>query len=188
MNSVSLSGTDLSLLRRVQNHEPTAWRQFVELYGPHIFAWARRFGLSEHDAADVTQETLLSVAGGIQGFKKLSDSSSLRGWLWTIARNKTRDVQRRRHAGDQPMPDIPDDKPADTDPEESREIFRLLQRGLAQVQAVVEPRTWQAFWLVVVEGQSTADVAGQLGMNANQVRQCRSRMLRRLRDQLGDSF
>jgi RNA polymerase sigma-70 factor (ECF subfamily) len=63
-----------------------------------------------------------------------------------------------------------------------------LHRGLAQVQAEFEPRTWQAFWMVVVEGRSPADVAAALGISANSVRQAKSRILRRLRAELGDDL
>ncbi len=190
------SVTDLSLLRRVQQHDPESWRQFVELYGPLVFAWARRLGMSEHDAADVTQETMLSVSRAIQGFTSNRDNSSLRGWLWTIVRNKTRDAQRRLREADQTvdaaheqlrLATIPENKPDDSDPDESREVVRLLHRGLAQVKAGVEPNTWEAFWLVVVEGLSTDEVAGRLEMSPNHVRQCRSRILRRLRDLLGET-
>ncbi len=191
----SSGGTDLSLLERVKDRDPEAWRQFVQLYGPMIFAWARRFGMPEHDAADVTQETMLAVSRAIGGFQRTTDGATLRGWLWTIARNKARDVHRRRRNIEQTTDGSPDDlgqlamperKPDDSDPAESRELLLLLHRGLAQVQGSVEQRTWQAFWLTVVDARDTDEVAESLGMTSNHVRQCRSRVLRRLRDLLGD--
>lgn len=62
----------------------------------------------------------------------------------------------------------------------------LVRRAVAQVQAEFEPRSWQAFWRSAVEGIATAVVAAELGVTAASVRQSRSRILRRLRQQLGD--
>lgn len=55
------------------------------------------------------------------------------------------------------------------------------------VRSEFEDRTWQAFWRVAVEGHATAEVAADLGITANAVRQAKSRVLRRLRQELGDS-
>jgi RNA polymerase sigma-70 factor, ECF subfamily len=194
INPSSSSSTDVSLVRRVQERQPLAWQQFVELYGPFVFGWARRLGLTEEDAADVTQETFAAVARAIEGFQCRNQDTSLRGWLWTIVRNKTRDWQRRtpddRAAGgsaqQERLLEIPEQMPDDSDPKGSRQLSQLLQRGLAQVQDEFAAATWNAFWLHVVEGRSTAEVARELGMTSNYVRQCRSRILRRLREQLGE--
>ena len=49
-----------------------------------------------------------------------------------------------------------------------------------------QEKTWQAFWLTVIEGRSAAALAGELGVSAAAVRQSRSRVLRRLKRELGD--
>ena len=49
-----------------------------------------------------------------------------------------------------------------------------------------EPRTWQAFWLTAVEGRAPKDVADELGMSGGAVRVAKSRVLHRLRAELGD--
>jgi RNA polymerase sigma-70 factor (ECF subfamily) len=54
------------------------------------------------------------------------------------------------------------------------------------MQTEFEERTWQAFWQVVVDGRSPADVAQQLGMSANAVHLARGRVLRRLREEFSD--
>jgi RNA polymerase sigma-70 factor (ECF subfamily) len=56
-----------------------------------------------------------------------------------------------------------------------------LQQAMATLQREVEPKTWQAFWLCVVDQRSTEEVANALAMTPANVRQCRSRVLRRLR-------
>jgi RNA polymerase sigma-70 factor (ECF subfamily) len=62
----------------------------------------------------------------------------------------------------------------------------LRLRALELVRGRVEERTWQAFWLTVMEGQSPVDVAAVLGVSTNVVRMYKSRVLRRLKEQFGE--
>jgi RNA polymerase sigma-70 factor (ECF subfamily) len=183
------------LLRRVQQNDALAWHDFVNLYGPLIFAWTRRGELSPSDAADVTQEVLLSIHRAIDKFDHADGRGTLRGWIWTILRNKINDLHRHRPpaagvGGTNMLRELqllPEQLPDETsDAHENQQVGGLFQRAVAAIQAEFEPRTWQAFWLAVVEGQSTDEIAARLGMSANNVRQARSRVLRRLRDQLGE--
>jgi RNA polymerase sigma-70 factor (ECF subfamily) len=199
LNDSAVASTDSSLVAGLKSRDGGAWRRFVDLYAPWIFSWARRFGLTEVDAADVTQETLLAVYRSIGNFQRVAPGDSFRGWLWTIMRSKISDRRRRAHldagAGGSSaqarlalVPEqIPEAPPEDADQSAEDDARRLLQRALAQVRDEFEERTWRAFWEVVVEGRSPADVAAELGVSANAVRQSKSRVLRRLRAQLGDA-
>ena len=60
----------------------------------------------------------------------------------------------------------------------------LVRRAMEAVRAEVEPSTWQAFWRMTVEGHSSAEVARDLGLSPNAVRQAKYRLLRRLRQEL----
>jgi RNA polymerase sigma-70 factor (ECF subfamily) len=55
-----------------------------------------------------------------------------------------------------------------------------------QVRGDFEEQTWQAFWLTVVEGRSATVLAPELGMTAAAVRQAKARVLRRLKEELGE--
>ena len=56
--------TRQSLLVRIRDkRDGPAWAQFVELYAPLIYGFARKHGLQDADAADLTQEVLRAVAG-----------------------------------------------------------------------------------------------------------------------------
>ena len=53
--------TRASLLLRIRDpQDRMAWEEFVSLYAPLVHAYGRRRGLQDHDAADLTQEVLLS--------------------------------------------------------------------------------------------------------------------------------
>ena len=192
----SSGSTSSSLIRRAQRHDPEAWRRLVALYGPLVFYWCRRSGLTAADAADAFQDVFASVSTAIERFRFDRENVTFRGWLYTITRNKLRDRFRRdaeeiRAAGGteaaQRMRDVPDAwDDASTDPRDRSEMQSLFHRALDLVRGEFEDRTWQAFWRAVVKGDSTAEIAADLGISASAVRQHKSRVLRRLRQELGD--
>jgi RNA polymerase sigma-70 factor (ECF subfamily) len=191
----SESRTSLSLLERVRARDPAAWAQLVNLYGPLVYGWCRRAELQPADAADVGQEVFAAVARAIGGFRHDRPGATFRGWLYVITRNKLRDraaapgavgtggsdAQRRLaevHAG---QPDEATEPGAD--PEEANGRKALCRRAIECIRGEFEPRTWEAFWRVFVDGQAAADVASALGISANAVYLAKSRVLRRLRDE-----
>ncbi|WP_246112841.1 RNA polymerase sigma factor [Allorhodopirellula solitaria] len=88
--------TSTSLLQRVRGGEDAGWRLLTQVYGPIVYGWARRSGCQSADAADVMQETFVAVSRAIGKFDRDRADASFRGWLWTITRNKIRDMARRR--------------------------------------------------------------------------------------------
>ena len=76
---------------------------------------------------------------------------------------------------------IPDDEPSN-----AAQLNQLVHRGLEQVRGEFESTTWVSFWRSAIEGIPTSVVADQLGLTSAAVRQNRSRIMRRLRQQLGD--
>lgn len=192
----STGSTRSSLLLRIQADEPGAWSRLVDLYGPLVYHWCRRHGVDDADAADVFQEVFSAVAKSVGAFTQQRNGGTFRGWLWTITRNKIRDFHRQRAKGieavggthaQQRLEDLPDRLSEDNlDDDDRSETASLFHRALELVRCEFEQRTWQAFWQVAVEGHSTADVAAELGITANGVRQAKSRILRRLRQELGD--
>lgn len=186
MTSLSSPSTDSSLIVRVQRDDPAAWRTFVDLYGPLIYSWCRRKNLAAVDAAEVVQETLLAISRAIPTYD--ATLGRLRGWLWTVTKNKLLDFFRRgpavAAAGGSEMAlllqEVAEQPPPDAEGETS-ELRPLLDRALRQVELEIEPQTYQAFVLVVLRGASTAEAAAQLGLSANSIRQAKSRVLRRLR-------
>src|SRR5690349_2700973 len=90
-----------SLLVRICDvGDSQAWSQFVDLYAPLIYGFARKHGLQDADAADVTQDVLRVVAKTIQRLAYDPQRGSFRGWLFTVVRNKLRNFLARRHPYD----------------------------------------------------------------------------------------
>src|SRR5436309_9644359 len=81
--------TSASLLVRIRDgRDQEAWRQFVKVYAPVVYGFARKRGLQDADAADVMQDVLRRVAGAASRLNYDPARRSFRGWLYTVARNK----------------------------------------------------------------------------------------------------
>jgi RNA polymerase sigma-70 factor (ECF subfamily) len=77
-------------------------------------------------------------------------------------------------------------EPEDVDDESPSQLSELYHRALSLVRTEFEDATWMAFWRVVVDGQSPALVAQELGVSAAAIRQAKSRILRRLKQEVGE--
>jgi RNA polymerase sigma-70 factor (ECF subfamily) len=192
----SSSGTSRSLLERARADDGAAWDRLVALYAPLVLHWCRSRGLQDPDVADVFQEVFLAVATHIGGFRKQQPGDTFRGWLRTITSNKVLDHFRRRQrhpggVGGREAQDRMTLLPAPLHIEEGSVAEVQAERGLFHralelVRDEFEPRTWQAFWKTAVEDRQAADVAADLGMTPGAVRVAKSRVLQRLREELGD--
>lgn len=186
--------TSRSLLRRARARDAEAWQRLSHVYGPLVYQWCRQFGCEPNDAADIVQEVFRLLAQGLDRFDGDRPGATFRGWLWTIARHRLLDAERRKKrrpaavggsSAQQQFQAIPDDCPSEHDPEERRrEQSALVDRALALMRSDFEPRTWQAFWKTTIEDQSAADAGRELEMSVAAVYKAKSRVLRRLREEL----
>lgn len=187
----TISSTSSSLLERAKARDPSAWRWFVAIYSPLVYGWAHRIALQPADAADVMQEVFWAVAENFDQFRSDRQTDSFRGWLWTITRHKLSDHFRLRaksaHAPGgteaylrlQQLPDQPPGSAAARDV-----VGPIARRALRLIQVDFAEKTWRAFWQTTVDGRAPADVAADLGMTMAGVYQAKSRVLRRLRQEL----
>ncbi len=194
MSSTESASTRLSLIDRIRTNDSRAWPEFVALYSPLVAFWCRKQGVPESEINDMAQEVFFSVSRSIDDFQSRQSSGGFRAWLWTITRHKIIDAARRNErmplaqggstalrAAHQ-IPEVLDER----DDSERIEFSNLLYRALEQVQNEFEHKTWQAFWQSTIDNQAVANVAAELDLSNSAVRQYRSRVLRRLRQQLGE--
>ena len=183
------STTSVTLLGRL-SHDPTdqgAWSDFVARYGPKILHWCRRWRLLEADAQDV----LLKLHGLMATFS-YDAARSFRAWLKTLAHHAWRDlVAERRRAGigtgNTQMAALLNNLAAGGDlaGDLQEEFHReLLDLAMARVKARVPSRTWDAFRLTALEGCSGAAVAAQLQMRTAQVYLARSKVKKRIQEEV----
>jgi len=193
----SSDATSSSLLQRVRAQDRAAWERLVSLYGPLVYRWCRQYGLESLDAEDTGQEVFAAVFRKVADFRRQGKGSTFRGWLRVIARNMVCDHLRRQRTGEPPAIGGTDPQnrllqiaAADDESEpiaDASEASQLARRALELLRGEFkDEKKWQAFYCVVVEGQTPAEVAAALNMSVNTVYLTKSRGLRRLREEFGE--
>jgi RNA polymerase sigma-70 factor (ECF subfamily) len=182
-------------LAQVQADQPEAWERLVHLYAPLVLRWCRGTGLQDQDIADIFQEVFQAVVVYVGSFRKEQQGDTFRGWLRRITQNKLRDHFRRRgreargvggSSAQQRLAQLPEPPTVDEiAPDETGERG-LFARALDHIRAEFAEHTWAAFWRTTVEGRAAKDVAVELAMSPGAVRVAKSRVLHRLREELGD--
>ena len=187
--------TRVTLLARIRDgRDADAWREFVQIYGPVVYRFARNRGLQDADAADLMQDVLRSVARNAHRMEYDPARGTFRGWLYTVTRNKIYNfLNGQRHrpkgTGDTDAHERLDATPArDADaPDAEWELEyqrRLSARAMDRVRGEFQPATWRAFWETAVEGKAAGEVGAGLNMSPGAVYVAKSRVIARLRDEV----
>ncbi len=144
-----------------------------------------RFGMTEADAADATQDVLLLAIRTLPSFE-YDKNRSFRAWLKTVLANVWRKQQRTKSRASAPNGDAEQAiAPAEGelfDEVEHRDY--LVRRALQIAEKDFEPTTPKACVEFVMKGRPAADVAGELGITANAVYIAKSRVMRHLRAEM----
>lgn len=176
-------------LRDVQDHE--SWTTFVDTYAPLLYRYCRYRGLQDADAADVTQEVLEQVARSMRTFEYQPERGRFRDWLGTVARHKVSRFQRKSSqayaaAGEGLADEVLNLVVASAPDAEWTDQFnaRILAVALEQIRGGFEATTWRAFEMVWREERPAAEVAGALRVPIEMVYVAKSRVLKRLREEI----
>ena len=189
--------TRRSLLSRLRDlNDSDSWRTFFDTYWRLIYNVARKSGLSDDQAQEVVQETVIAVARRIPEFRYDPTKGSFKQWLLLITRRRIHDHLRRlyrsvpmtpggteelRRRSDALMspgrsPDVEIDAAWE---EEWRE--NLFHAALGRVRQRANPKQYQVFDYCVLQDLPASEVARMLGLNAAQVYLAKHRMSRALK-------
>ena len=184
----SLTRATLLFRLRTSPNDPCAWTEFVQCYGRKIFAWCRAWGLQDADVQDITQTVLLNLTGHLRNFE-YNSSGCFRAWLKTVTHHAWQDYlkkQRRFRPGEsaddllatvESRNDLAK-RLADTFDEE------VLKEAAVRVRLRIQPHTWDAFYLLAIEGYSGAETARRLGMKVGTVFIARRKVQQMLSDEV----
>jgi RNA polymerase sigma-70 factor (ECF subfamily) len=174
-----LLATRRSLVERLTNwQDQQHWQEFFETYWRLIYGVARKSGLTDAEAQDVVQETVITVAKNITKYER--EAGSFRGWLLHITRWRIADQFRKRapgtvqqrtrgtSRGTATIDRIPDgfDVTATWEAEWQRHI---LQAALERLKRKVDAKHYQIFDCLVVKHWAASKVASGLGVSLAQV-------------------
>ncbi|MEL6111019.1 MAG: sigma-70 family RNA polymerase sigma factor [Planctomycetota bacterium] len=165
------------------------WPRLVRIYAPLIYRWCQRSGVQEADASDISQEVMSDVIRAISEYSHDGDAATFRGWLWTITRNRIA-LHFRKWAKSPVAPGGTDalqliEQVPDERPEKPEDVTDLHLRALETLKIDFNEATWTAFWRVVIDRDEAKDVAEDLGVSVWTVYKAKSRVLAKLRSELG---
>ena len=172
----SMCETSSSLIQRLGNQEPRAWRDFSTKYTWMMRRWLRSWEIPIDELDDVLQETFLRVFRSVHTFERLGHGS-FRAWLKEVSRSCWLQVVRKsafkarieyRHLDlDSFVSDeslyLLDHK---IDLLIEQELFDL---AIARTRLYFNDATWDAYRLTMLEGRSGGDTAQSLGISVNLV-------------------
>jgi RNA polymerase sigma-70 factor (ECF subfamily) len=102
-SSKDFAETRQTLLSRLKNwDDQESWRQFFNTYWRLIHSIALKAGLTEEEAQDAVQETIISVAKTMPSFRYDPAQCSFKTWLWHLTQKRIADQFRRRPPGRRP--------------------------------------------------------------------------------------
>jgi RNA polymerase sigma-70 factor (ECF subfamily) len=186
-HSGSALQTNPSLLVRLrETQDQEAWRIFLELYGPVVFQCCRRKSLQHADATDVTQDVLIEVVNSIRTFVYQPEKGRFRDWLWTLTRRRlARFFARVRENRELPLDHDPIEGAVAADAEWSSDFnARVFEMALERARPCFEDSTWNAFRRVWIDDVSPADAAAELQISIDSVYLSKSRVLKRLEEEI----
>jgi RNA polymerase sigma-70 factor (ECF subfamily) len=180
-SETDLLPTRRSLLSRLKNWEDQeSWVVFFDTYWRLIYGFAVKTGLSDAEAQDVVQETVVSVAKRMRHFKYDPAVGSFKSWLLLITRRRIADFHRKRkrevagnppdETGAPPVAEVADSAPAELEVLWETEWQRnLLDAAIQRVRRRVDPKQFQIFDCYVLKQWSPADIIRTLGVTQGQV-------------------
>jgi RNA polymerase sigma-70 factor (ECF subfamily) len=182
--------TPRSLLERVrQTSDGAAWRRLVDLYTPFLQRIVQKFDVWDSDRDDLIQEVFAVVVQEIPAFKHNEQRGAFRLWLRTITVNRLRGALRSRRK--QRATEVVAALNGQADP--TNELEQLWEQEhdahvVRKLMELLEPEfalsTWQAFRRLVLDGVPATQVAAELGISVNAAWIAKSRVLRRLRQEI----
>jgi RNA polymerase sigma-70 factor (ECF subfamily) len=174
------SPTRRSLISRLRDwNDQTSWQEFFDTYWKLIYSVAIKAGLSDQEAEDVVQETVLSVAKKMDGFKYDPAVCSFKGWLLHVTRLRIKDQLRKRlpMAGSlrRTRTTATVERIADPTGDVLESVWdeewekNLVDVALSRVKPRVRPEHYQMFYMSVVQRIGARKVASMLGVSTGQV-------------------
>ena len=200
-NHDELIPTRATLIARLKNwQDQSSWQQFFDTYWRLIYGVARKAGLTEVEAQDVVQETMIAAAKHLPAFKYDPAIGSFKAWLLNMTRWRITDQFRKRgpltpHHARERTDDTTqrtDTVAAVADPAgfcllqtwEDEWRTNLVEAAISNVRRKIDPQKYQIFDLYVNKGWTPEKVAQTLRISTNQVYVAKHRVTQLLKEEV----
>lgn len=170
--------------------DAAGWREFFDTYWELIYRVARRSGLGDADAQEIVQETMLSVAKQMPGFRYDPAQGRFKAWLLRVVHRRVADFWRTGVAQRERTIALDDADVEDTPAADFEALWdaewreQTLAAALRRVRAKVSVKQFMIFEMVVLREVPVAEIKRGLGVNAAQVYLARHRVGKLLEEEL----
>ncbi|HKI97808.1 MAG TPA: sigma-70 family RNA polymerase sigma factor [bacterium] len=173
-SAVGAPCTDRDLMLAAQLGQADAFEAIVNQYEQRVFRQCRRRGLSEDEAADVTQEVFIKA---YRSLNRYQHQNAFRTWLYRVTENACIDHCRKRARDHAVVQAVPTSEEGDThefpsrepDPQAALEAAELRGQINAALAALA-PILRDAFLLKEQEGLRYGQIAERLGCTLGTVK------------------
>ena len=172
-----------SLLSRLKDaSQDESWREFFETYWRLIYDNARKNDLSDDEAQDVVQETMIALTQNIKTFRYDRARGSFKAWLMQLTQWKIVDQFRKREIG-RPLDEFTEGKVAANLSEEWDKDWQIniAEEAMRRVKTTASPKMFQAFHTNVIQGRGPRETATLLRMSIPAVHMAKYKINRLLR-------
>ena len=166
--------SDGELVARARAGDERAVVALYQRYVGEVYGFAYNQLGRVQDAEDATSETFLRLVGALDAF---DGRSSLRTWLYAIARNAVRDHWRRQQRRPQTV-DLDEARLSPEPPEPAPANRRATALGNAVLERLPE-RYRHVLSLRILEGRSVRETALEMGLSEGNVKVLQHRALHR---------
>ena len=203
-----LAPTRLSLLERLRDlDDKGSWQEFFDTYWKLIYCAAVKGGLSDAEAEDVVQETIIGIARNMENFRYQPEVCSFKGWLMRLTRCRIIDHLRKSPAARYSFVPLPPEAQTETGNNEplfesqaavldpaSEGAFEdlwdeewkknLMDAAMERVKRKVAPEHYQIFFLHGVKGMPARHIGELFGASVTKVYVVRHRIARMIKQEI----
>lgn len=178
--------TRKSLIERILDGDEESWDTFYANYSRLVYAIGERSGLPADDCEDLVQEVMRTIFNNKDRFRYDSSAGKFRTYLTGIVKHKVCDFYRRRDdrvitMGEEAVLEAaePANRLEDVCAEEWKN--HLLNVALMELREKVDPGTFDAFQMYVLQERQPRDVADALSISESSVYVYKNRCVKHLR-------
>ena len=189
----SITSSDAGLIERLKDNEDAAWEEFTELYYDGLILFCGRFVREPSDALDIVHDTFVKAKERIDRFD-INQFSSLKPWIWQVARYTAIDAIRSRNLRDKrrerlPVSDsatsqtflkLPDDNPGPRSQAHKMSKKDALLRCIDEL----DEKFSEVILLHYIDGFKRREIAETLQISENTVKSRLRLAFEKLRDRL----
>ena len=191
--------TRQSLLSRLKDwNDQESWKVFFDTYWKLIYNAAIKTGLTDSEAQDVVQETVISVLKSMETFDYQAETGSFKRWLLRVTSWRIQDHLRQRDPHMEPLnpqsathtrtataervPDLATmDLAACWDEEWEK---NLMEAAVERVKKQVDPTQYQIFDLYVLKEWPVKRITEALRVSAARVYLAKHRVSKLIKNEL----